>query len=198
MKEIIRLSVVAVFSILFVILIIGYFVPPRWIFKNRFWLHGTLFGFCIFGLNFNFGSLNQAIELMLELGLSLILGNMIFGTISLWYFLQLRSKTPLLRYSDEEEIASDTAQLTTKKLTVSGRMILTPRRLSFICNNRGKAQYDFYFKDPTSEIMVIYRFGVPFKIKIPNQDITLTVEFPHFWKKEIQHMISHPITSKAQ
>ncbi|MDD2797562.1 MAG: hypothetical protein PHV20_03120 [Bacteroidales bacterium] len=92
----------------------------------------------------------------------------------------------MLLLQDEEEILSDSAVLSTSNWTEKGRVILTNERLSFIVNNRGKSQYDFYFKDFKGEFEIVKKFGVPVQLKIPNKAIYIKVNFPKLWKARIK------------
>ncbi len=196
MEEIIKLFVFSSFSIILALVLLGYSIPSLWLFRNRFWLISIFIGLSIFSIKLDFGELFQATRLFEDGFLSIFWGILIFGSSYMWYFREVQKNTPLLRYSTENEIVSDTGKLRINKHALTGRVVLTPRRLSFVSNNRGRSQFDFFFADPNFEIILIKRFGIPYKLKFTHQDISLKVKFPRFWVKEIQNILSQPLSTE--
>lgn len=164
----------------------GFLKPPLWIFNKRFWFLGLFVGAFIFvqKIEFNFSIFTSA-SLHNFLLISSIC-TIICGVTWELYFSEIRKNTNLLLLQDEEEILSDSAVLSTSNWTEKGRVILTNERLSFIVNNRGKSQYDFYFKDFKGEFEIVKKFGVPVQLKIPNKAIYIKVNFPKLWKARIK------------
>ena len=99
------------------------------------------------------------------------------------YRAKITLKTPLQLNPKEVEILSDSAQIISHGNKLGGRIILTNKRLSFIANNRGKTQFDFFLINPDAQIKIMYSYGIPSKIKIPNEDIYIKVKFPYWWRK---------------
>ena len=196
MEEIIKIFVFSSFSIILGLVLLGYSIPSLWLFRNRFWLIGLFVGISIFSMKINFEDHFQTAISSVDGLLSLFCAIMIVGTFTKFYFREVQKNTPLLRYSTENEIVSDTAKLRINKHALTGRVVLTQRRLSFVSNNRGRSQFDFFFADPNFEIKLIKRFGIPYKLKFTQQDISLKVKFPRFWVKEIRNILSQPLSTE--
>ncbi len=179
----------------FTVLINGYFIPSKLIFKYRFWVYGLFFGLAIFLSSI----LNSLAEgriihmkyLLIKFIISIIIGIIFFGTFLYWNFRELKKFTRLETQLGELEILSDSATLDNEEATKSGRIILTTQRLCFISNDEEKTKFVFSFSDLTSGIEIIERLSIPDGIYIPNEETKIRVKFSKLWKKEILKIIKN-------
>ena len=173
----------------FTVILAGYLSPSQWLFKSRFWFFGSIFGGLIFVQNFDFGDFHHTEEILVFVSGAILIGNTFFGGSYLWYFRELRKNTPLIMRPNEYEIASDIAFVILNKKK-SGRLILTNHRLSFITNDRGRSQYDFFLNELGTTPEIIYRLGIPSRIKLKNEKTSFQVIFPRYWKKQMNKIIN--------
>lgn len=167
-------------------LIKGYLQPARLFYRY-------LYSFLFFGFGFSLICLIILLAITRRLNddtfliVLSILGCcavLLFGYRS--YYSNIETKTVLVKQRDEVEILSDKAKLYSRNYKYSGRLILTNRRVAFVSADSCKSQFDFYLKEENVKIEITRFFGIPRKVKIPNEDIFIEVKFPLFWRNEIQ------------
>lgn len=159
----------------------NYLIPPIWVYRNVFCSLGlrllTLFFLLLVKYSLLVGQNDY------EFIFNIFIFIVVFLVMIQLYRVEIEQKTPLQLKPTEKEIMSDRAQLISHGYKLGGRIILTNKRLSFIANNRGKTQFDFFLLNPDAKIIIKSTLWIPSKIKIPNEDIYIKVKFPYWWRK---------------
>lgn len=189
--------ITAVVSGVIGMLLLGNLSLSEWLFKARHWIVGSFSGLFFFLLNIDFSAPFDFTSVVIKLFSALFFGNLIFGTLTKLAFKNTEDSTPIILYSGvEKEIISDNASINYKGSKKSGRLILTNMRLTFIVENKGKTQWDYFFPS-LSNIEIGYRFGIPNRICIPDCDVEFNIQFSRFWKKSILRAIKNqrPVTA---
>ena len=161
----------------------NYLIPPIWLYRNIFSSLGLRLLSLTSLLIIKYTSLYGQSEY--EFIFNFLILILVFLVVVQLYNTELKQKTPLQLKPSEIEIMSDRAQIIANGDKLGGRIILTNERLSFIANNRGKTQFDFFLLNPNAQITIKHSFGIPPTIKFPNEDIYIKVKFPYWWRKRI-------------
>ncbi len=171
----------------------GFYIPGKWVHKNRFMLYGLLFGLALFVFNIinhiSEGDMMNGMKLGLNLFISICLGGVFGGIYLKWKHRVFKRQTPLNFQSDEMEIIEDVATIFNEDVRGKGRIVLTSERLSFIFSDIPQRNFDIYFSTIKSNPELMYRFGIPNGIYISEQETRILVKFPKFWKQEIEKKI---------
>lgn len=164
----------------------GYLTPSRRQYKYIFHSIGLriIALIAIFMVEFFYPILKFEVNLMLNV----VIISLIISTCYQLYNVHLKARTHLLMSLDEEEVVSEMAQIITHGTKLQGRLILTNKRISFVSNDLGKSQYDFFLLNQNANLKINYTVGFPTKIKIPNSDLFIRVKFPFFWRREFMDL----------
>jgi len=195
-KEIYEICSPIIFGIIggiILVLTTAYYIPTVWIFKNRFWFYGILFGFALYIfstlINLTESWSFEITDIAIKLLIALFTGIIVFSTSQFWIYNSARKNTLLALKTNEKEIIADVAWLVIGKQKSRGRIILTNNRLVFIKNNIEKNNIEFDITNISSELEVTSRFGIPNGIILPSLKTEILVIFPFFWKKEIERVV---------
>ncbi|MFZ4455949.1 MAG: hypothetical protein ACOYOT_06985 [Bacteroidales bacterium] len=189
MLELIKVVVIFGISFFLASFFLSCWIPNKWLFQYRFWFFGMMTGLLFSMIYLITTHANDICQVCIDTVSSLLVGSLLLGGVLRWYFLDVEENTPYPKYYEENEIVSDTAKLICDSSIQSGRIVLTEKRLTFLSKSRGRAQFDFYLSDPNFKIDVVCRFGIPWRLKVFNNDICIDVKFPGFWKKQILNVL---------
>jgi hypothetical protein len=163
-----------------------YTIPNQWFYKFRFWIEGSVFGILIAVMNSNeiksitaWGMLNRTL-------IGIFIGITIFGTIRYQRFKSMKKGTPLDLEDAEIEIISSVANLNNEDIAKNGRLILTNKRLVFIAEDKSET---IEFRQLPQNLQLVKRVLFSKKIYIPENDTSIGLAFPLFWKKEIERVL---------
>lgn len=169
----------------------GYLLPSKWIYKNRFWMNGAIFGLFLFMLNASIrihdGKIVTQKEALIMAIASIAMGILILGTVYYRSFRKVRRNTPFHTDLDEHEIITDSATLNDEDTFKRGRLILTNKRLCFIANDEENTR--IVFQNLKTNIRLLKHLGVPNQLYIPGNKTRIQVAFPCYWKQEIEKVM---------
>ena len=192
-KENYKISSLFIFGVIggiVAVLYSGYITPTKLIFKYRFWIEGFLFGIGSFLFstltdlteNGSFDTSNIIRKVLVGAGV----GVLVFGSMRYWIYTSIKKNTPFKSIDCEKEILADAARIETDDINENGRLILTTNRLYFISSAKNsKIIFDISNKD-TTEIQIVYKFGIPNGIFIVENATKIHVRFPGTWMREIE------------
>jgi hypothetical protein len=188
---ILLLLVISIFFGLVISIANGFYIPSKWFFNNRFWLFGAISGIIIFTINkildIDKSMVFDVNMLLASFLISIITGILIVGTFSYQRFRKLKKKTQYTKRALEIEILSDSAVLMNDDdYPKRGRLILTNKRLCFVTENDQQTVTYFEFTKIETDIQLIKRLHVPYKILMQNLKTEIRVAFPSLWKQKIE------------
>jgi hypothetical protein len=171
----------------------GYFMPPKWLFRIRFWISGFFSGVGIFILStfidFADIQLSETNQLLLKFVLSSVIGVVLVGGYQRWRYLKVKDKTHFTKHVGEHEIMDDVASMYIRNKVKKGRMVLTTSRLVFIKSADTKV-FVFDFSDMALGFENITFIGIPTGMFIPEKVTKIYVQFSNYWIREITKMVN--------
>jgi len=191
-------TVVTILSIgiaygLFISLYKGYFMPSKWLFRNRFWISGLFAGVGLFVLSifidFTDIQLSESNQLLLKFILSLVIGIALVGGYQRRRYLKVKDNTHFTKHVGEREIMDDVASMYIRNKVKKGRIILTSSRLVFVKSSDVKV-FTFNFSEMALGFENIKFIGIPTGIFIPEKVTKIYVHFSNYWIREITKIVN--------
>lgn len=190
--------------------LLNYILPPKWIFRNRIWYQGFVQGILLMIMVSVLGLiLNRISRDIIHLSIVYSIGII---TMMLYYYLifkiqyyKINKNTNFDKQMDEDEIMNDTGFINKKNeiineegITIkeneriSGKLILTTKRLCFLCKDKDKTKFNIYFADsiqiPKLTKGLFISNGIFIKHK--ETEFKIYISFARYWVKEITKMIN--------
>lgn len=90
-------------------------------------------------------------------------------------------RTPLILFNNEAEILSDYAAFCIEDRTLNGRLIITNLRITFIVDDGGKSQYDFFIHVGYPAFRLHSEFTKRSVLRLESPKISVRIQNARIW-----------------